>query len=548
MFVYVQRSDIYHSDQAKERVLYTLWPMIRHFYVPAGLWQLITVLCQSTNPLLVRRLLQVLEDHPSERVVSEGLPLAVGIFLVLSLNAIANHRHRHLAMKSGVLMRNTLVNVIYQHVLHLTPRGRTGLTSGETSTLVAVDTQKIFEAAQEGHLIWSLPLSVSLVTLFLILVMGPVTLVGIAVLVAFLPLASMVTAKMLQIRQLRVKRTDDRVGLTNSMLQGIKVAKLNNYEDQFYDKVSHYRQAELVLLRKEMAVWASTLTITVISPLLATVATFAVYTLTSEDHILTASKTFSVLLLFSALRFPINYAARFLGKAAQALSALDRVAAYLGRETDYNRDEQQEEQQREAEAKEPGSKGVANTGSNSQNNNNQPNDNDNMTGELSSKEPALTLEKAGFRQGSVLDEVASNTKDGTVTTSTAAANTFSVDEFNFSLHKGEVLAVCGPVASGKTTLVSGIIKEVAPLSDQTRVQFQGTIAYVPQTPFILNTTFRENILFGLDFDQDRYERVLDACCLRSDVEQLGAAQDLTQIGERGVTLSGGEYACTGATS
>ena len=70
---------------------------------------------------------------------------------------------------------------------------------------------------------------------------------------------------------------------------------------------------ELDHLRKELAVWALTLVIIVVSPIIATAATFAVYVLIDESNILTASMSFSVLLLFSALRFPINFAGRLLG-------------------------------------------------------------------------------------------------------------------------------------------------------------------------------------------------------------------------------------------
>ena len=70
---------------------------------------------------------------------------------------------------------------------------------------------------------------------------------------------------------------------------------------------------ELVHLKKELAIWALSLLVTVSSPVIATAATFATYVLIDEDNILTAAKTFSVLLLFSALRFPINYAGRLLG-------------------------------------------------------------------------------------------------------------------------------------------------------------------------------------------------------------------------------------------
>ena len=85
----------------------------------------------------------------------------------------------------------------------------------------------------------------------------------------------------------------------------------------------------------------------------------------------------------------------------------------------------------------------------------------------------------------------------------------AVDDISFSVKRGEVLAVCGPVGSGKSSLIQGLIREASPLSDAARVSTRGRVAYVPQTPFVLNTTLRENILFGLPFDQALYDRVLD---------------------------------------
>lgn len=119
-----------------------------------------------------------------------------------------------------------MVSVLYQHVLLLSPQGRTGLTSGEVTNLVAVDTQKLFEVTQEGHLVWSLPLSTALVTIFLILIMGPITLVGVAVLVAFVPMINCTMAAMTKIRKERVKSTDARVEATNMMLQGVRASHL----------------------------------------------------------------------------------------------------------------------------------------------------------------------------------------------------------------------------------------------------------------------------------------------------------------------------------
>jgi ABC-type protease/lipase transport system fused ATPase/permease subunit len=77
------------------------------------------------------------------------------------------------------------------------------------------------------------------------------------------------------------------------------------------------------------------------------------------------------------------------------------------------------------------------------------------------------------------------------------------------------------------------------VSPGTTLTMCGRVAHSSQVAFILNATLRDNILFGNEFDPVRYERVLNACCLRADLNQLPAG-DETEIGERGVTLSGGQ--------
>jgi len=107
-----------------------------------------------------------------------------------------------------------------------------------------------------------------------------------------------------------------------------------------------------------------------------------------------------------------------------------------------------------------------------------------------------------------------------------------------SVRKGQVLAVCGPVGGGKSSLINGIIDEM-PAAPETELALNGSLALVGQTAFILNDTLRENILFRREYNKELYERVLDVCCLRPDIELL-ASKDMTMIGERGVTLSGGQ--------
>lgn len=86
------------------------------------------------------------------------------------------------------------------------------------------------------------------------------------------------------------------------------------------------------------------------------------------------------------------------------------------------------------------------------------------------------------------------------------------------LRAGELLAVVGPVASGKSTLLQALLGEAPVLEG--RVRRRGHVAFAAQQPWIVHDTLRGNIIFGAPFDEERYNAVLDACALRPDIELL----------------------------
>jgi hypothetical protein len=128
---------------SKKQLVTTLLRVVAPTFIPAGFCQLVTVFMNVAMPLLVMQLLTLLEQNPGMPLAQKGLPYSVAIFLTVVVHGFAFHRHRHLAMKTGVLLRATVVNVVYEQVLRLTPKGRSGLTSGQVANLVAVDTQKV---------------------------------------------------------------------------------------------------------------------------------------------------------------------------------------------------------------------------------------------------------------------------------------------------------------------------------------------------------------------------------------------------------------------
>lgn len=115
--------------------------------------------------------------------------------------------------------------------------------------------------------------------------------------------------------------------------------------------------------------------------------------------------------------------------------------------------------------------------------------------------------------------------------------TVALRDINLRIKEGSLVAIVGSVGSGKSTLLSAILGELD--KHNGRVNTKGTIAYVAQQAWIQNATLRANILFGKVFDPSKYDRVVEACALKTDFEILPAG-DRTEIGEKGINLSGGQ--------
>uniref|UniRef100_A0AAQ6AM37 ATP-binding cassette sub-family C member 5 n=1 Tax=Amphiprion ocellaris TaxID=80972 RepID=A0AAQ6AM37_AMPOC len=102
---------------------------------------------------------------------------------------------------------------------------------------------------------------------------------------------------------------------------------------------------------------------------------------------------------------------------------------------------------------------------------------------------------------------------------------------------GSLVGICGGVGSGKSSLLSALLGQMTLLEGN--VAASGGFAYVSQQAWILNDSLKENILFGNEYDPNRYNAVLEACCLLPDLAELPYG-DMTEIGERGANLSGGQ--------
>lgn len=108
-----------------------------------------------------------------------------------------------------------------------------------------------------------------------------------------------------------------------------------------------------------------------------------------------------------------------------------------------------------------------------------------------------------------------------------------------SAANGELVCITGRVGSGKTAILKSLCGELHVLSGS--VEVSGRLAYCSQQPWLQNTTVRANIIFGREFDPLWYSQVLQACDLSKDIESF-PSKDQTEIGERGIMISGGQKA------
>lgn len=113
-------------------------------------------------------------------------------------------------------------------------------------------------------------------------------------------------------------------------------------------------------------------------------------------------------------------------------------------------------------------------------------------------------------------------------------------DLSFEISKGELVAIVGKVASGKSSLLQALIRNLDFIeSEGSYIKVKGSIAYCSQEAWIQNKSIRENIIFGSHYDEERYWEVIRVCMLQSDLDILPGG-DLTEIGEKGINLSGGQ--------
>ena len=129
-----------------------------------------------------------------------------------------------------------------------------------------------------------------------------------------------------------------------------------------------------------------------------------------------------------------------------------------------------------------------------------------------------------------------------VTSTVGQRGTVLLDDVSVTFQGSEFIGVVGPIGSGKSSLLKAIVGELQ--TRQGRMFSSAKSAYVPQIPWLFSGTIRDNIVFGEKYDHQKFSNIIEACALKEDLERF-PSEDLSFVGERGITLSGGQRARVG---
>ena len=438
------------------------------------------------QPQLLRLLITFVDsyrtDHP--QAVIRGAAIALAMFAVSFSQTAALHQYFQRAFETGMRVKSALTAAIYSKSMRLSNEGRASKSTGDIVNYMAVDTQRLQDLAQYGQQLWSAPFQIILCMMSLYQLVGFSMLAGVGAMIIMIPVNGLIARIMKTLQKEQMRNKDARTRLMTEILNNMKSIKLYAWTTAFINRLNYIRNdQELKTLRKIGATQAFANFTWSTTPFLVSCSTFGVFVLT-QNKPLTTDIVFPALTLFNLLTFPLAVLPMVITSIVEASVAVGRITSYL------------------------------------------------LAEELQ--------DDAVIREGPVeeMSEESVRVRDATFTWNKAEERR-ALHDINFSARKGELSCIVGRVGAGKSSLLQAMLGDLWKIKGE--VVLRGTTAYVPQSSWIMNASVKENIVFGHRWDPQFYDMTVKACALLDDFASLPDG-DQTEVGERGISLSGGQKA------
>ncbi|XP_020232218.1 ABC transporter C family member 13 isoform X4 [Cajanus cajan] len=460
------------------------WPYLR-----LGLLKVINDCIGFAGPLLLNKLIQFLQQGS---VNLDGYLLALSLGLTSIIKSFLDTQYTFHLSKLKLKLRSSIMTLIYEKCLHVNLAERSKFTNGEIQTFMSVDADRTVNLCNSFHDMWSLPLQIG-VALYLLYTQVKFAFVsGLAITILLIPVNKWISTLIASATEQMMKEKDERIRRTGELLTYIRTLKMYGWELLFSSWLMNTRSLEIKHLatRKYLDAWCVFFWAT--TPTLFSLFTFGLFAL--MGHQLDAAMVFTCLALFNTLISPLNSFPWVINGLIDAIISSRRLSRFLSCPEHKFK--------------------VGET---------------NSCPPFPSKQPDSVQGLAVFIQ------------DASCTWSSSEEQALNsvLDHVTLSVSQGCFVAVIGEVGSGKSSLLYSVLGEMRLARGS--IYSKESIAYVPQVPWILSGTVRDNILFGKSYDTERYTDTLQACALDVDVS-LMVGGDMAYIGEKGVNLSGGQRA------
>ncbi|XP_054648189.1 ATP-binding cassette sub-family C member 5 isoform X1 [Dunckerocampus dactyliophorus] len=544
-----QRLELLWHDELKRRgregvsLTRVFWRFCQTRILVAIFALLLTMVAGFVGPaLLIRALLEY--SQSSESCVQYGLCLVAGIFAMELMRSWSLALMWAVSYRTAARLRGAALTFAFNKILRL--RNTKDISPGELINICSNDGQRLFEAVSFGCLLAGGPLvgilGLSYTTYFL----GFTALLGSAIFVIFYPammLASKLTA---YFRKKCVAVTDQRVRLMNEILSCIKFIKMYCWEDAFAENIRKVRSEEKRILERAGLIQSLTVGVAPIVVVIASVCTFTLHMTLGYD--LTAAEAFTVVAVFNSMTFALKVtplAVRSLSEGAVAVKRFQRLFTMDAREAvlikmqdPCNAVEFQDATLAWEKARTPATKPNGPPKKQTRGGMKRVLRRERLSLFIST-EDTKEHSKEGPNAQSLLTNMEQESPQSTISSTKSIRPPLhkTLHRIHLSIKRGSLVGICGCVGSGKSSLLSALLGQMTLLEGN--VAASGGFAFVSQQAWILNDSLKENILFGKEYEKDKYNAVLEACCLLPDLAELPYGE-MTEIGERGANLSGGQ--------
>ena len=440
------------------------------------------------QPQLLRLLINFVASrrsgNPDPQPAIRGVAIALAMFAVSLSQTVCLHQYFQRAFETGMRVKSALTAMIYAKSMRLSNEGRAAKSTGDIVNYMAVDTQRLQDLTQYGQMLWSAPFQIILCMASLYQLVGISMLAGVAAMIIMIPVNGFIASIMKTLQKEQMANKDSRTRLMTEILNNMKSIKLFAWGQAFMNKLNYVRNdQELRTLRKIGAAQAFANFTWSTTPFLVSCSTFTVFVLT-KDQPLTTEIVFPALTLFNLLTFPLAILPMVITSIIEATVAVGRLTSFFTAE----------ELQDDAVIRKPPA----------------PNKGDKS---VHVRDATFTWDRNESRK--------------------------CLENIDFTAHKGELSCVVGRVGAGKSSFLQAILGDIWKIHGE--IVVYGKTAYVAQQSWVMNTSVKENVVFGHRWDPHFYELTIKACALLEDFKTLPDG-DQTEVGERGISLSGGQKA------